>query len=110
MHKQAVHRAIMIWGEYFRLHAQAIFGQSGRSDLDRVLRRVVKWLRTERSKTVSREDIRRHALSQTVTAEEAGIVIEHLEEAGVLRPAPTDPKKPGRPARRWDVKPAVRES
>ncbi len=110
VHKQAVHRAILIWGDYFRAHAQAIFNQSGRSDLDRVLRRVVKWLRAERSRTVSREDIRRHALSQTVTAEEAGIVIEHLEEAGILRAAATDPDKRGRPAKRWDVNPAVRET
>ncbi len=109
VNKMALNRAIQIWGQYFRPHAQTIFNQAGRDDGDRAMRRVVKWLRAERVKEVSREDIRRNALSQSVTAEQAGTVIEWLVEAGALRPASVDPSKRGRPARRWDVNPALLE-
>jgi hypothetical protein len=58
---------------------------------------------------VSREDIRRDALAQAVTAAEADKVISHLVRANILRlvPGRTGPDG-GRPANRWAVNPALR--
>ncbi|HSZ50528.1 MAG TPA: hypothetical protein VK801_03070, partial [Caulobacteraceae bacterium] len=59
---------------------------------------------------VSREDVRRDALSQRVKAAGADEVIAALEQAGVLREVVDDEEDypgPGRPARRWQVNPAL---
>jgi hypothetical protein len=57
---------------------------------------------------VSREDVRRTALGQTVNASEADRVLARLTRAGVLRllAAEAQPQK-GRPALRWEVNPAL---
>jgi hypothetical protein len=72
---------------------------------------VLRWLRVSGRTEVSREDIRRDALVQTVAASEADQVIYRLRDAGALRPAAgaTSPRG-GRPALRWQVHPALLES
>ncbi|HTG24478.1 MAG TPA: hypothetical protein VK681_30905, partial [Reyranella sp.] len=59
---------------------------------------------------ISREEVRREALSQRVNAAGADEVILALEQAGVLREVDDDEEYPGRgrPARRWQVNPALR--
>ena len=92
-----------LWDRYYRPHAQAVFDRAGPSDRDRQLRlharRVVGWIRTHDATEVSREDVRREALSQRVKAAGADEVIEALEEAGVLREVDeattTRPRPPG---------------
>ena len=102
-----------LWDRYYRPHAQAVFDRAGPSDRDRQLRlharRVVGWIRTHDATEVSREDVRREALSQRVKAAGADEVIEALEEAGVLREVDDEDDYPGRgrPARRWQVNPAL---
>ena len=64
-------------------------------------RRVVGWIRAHDATEISREDVRRDALSQRVKAAGADEVIEALEEAGVLREIEDDeddypaPRPPG---------------
>ena len=107
----AMKRAVQLWGSYFHPQAQSIFNQAGRSDRDRdrEARRVVRWLRANRVAQISREDVRRGALCQSVSADRADAVIAQLEAAAILRPAEavTPRRGSGRPSRRWDVNPAL---
>ncbi len=107
-----------LWDRYYRPHAQAVFDRAGAAEGDRQgqhqirqhARRVIGWIRTHEATEISREDVRRDALSQKVKAAGADEVIEALEEAGVLREIEDDeddyPRR-GRPARRWQVNPAL---
>jgi hypothetical protein len=99
-----------LWERYYRPHAQAVFDRAGPSDRDRKVRQVVGWIRARGATKVSREDVRREALRQTVKAAGADEVILALEQAGVLREVDDeeDYPGPGRPARRWQVNPGLR--
>jgi hypothetical protein len=106
-----VERAVALWSGYYRAHAKAFFDRVAPSGLDSRARRVVRWLKTSGLDVVSREDVRRTALGQTVNAGEADRVLGRLTDAGVLRPlAPESGPKGGRPARRWAVNPALRDA
>jgi hypothetical protein len=82
-----------LWERYYRPHAQAVFDRAGPADGDRQgkhkarqhARRVIGWIRTRGVKEISREEVRREALSQRVNAAGADEVILALEQAGVLR-------------------------
>ncbi|MEA2849186.1 MAG: hypothetical protein QOG78_4467, partial [Rhodospirillaceae bacterium] len=107
-----------LWERYYRPHAQAVFDRAGPADGDRQgkhkarqhARRVIGWIRARGVKEVSREEVRREALSQRVNAAGADEVILALEETGVLREVDDEEDYPGRgrPARRWQVNPALR--
>ena len=106
-----------LWERYYRPHAQAVFDRAGPADGDRQgkhrarqhARRVIGWIRARGVKEISREEVRREALSQRVNAAGADEVILALEQAGVLREVEVDEDypSPGRPARRWQVNPAL---
>ena len=103
---QHLHAAWNLWERYYRPHAN----RAGPSERDRKLRQVIGWLRARGATKVSREDVRRDALSQRVKAAGADEVIAALEQAGVLREVVDDEEEypgPGRPARRWQVNPAL---
>ena len=87
----------------------AVFDRAGPSDRDRKARQVIGWIRAHEATEISREDVRRDALRQKVNAAGADEVIEALEEAGVLREVDDeeDYRGRGRPARRWQVNPAL---
>ena len=107
----AVQDAAGLWSDYFRPHARAVISRAGRSIGDRQARRVARWLASTGVNEVSREDIRRDALAQAVTATEADKIIDNLVQANVLRllRGPTGPQG-GRPANRWLVNPALRSA
>ncbi len=108
---EAIERAVALWSGYYRAHATAFFGDVAPADLDARARRVVRWLQSCALDQVSREDIRRTALGQTVTASETDRILARLTEAGVLRSIATpQPAQRGRPALRWEVNPALREA
>lgn len=103
-----IERALALWSGYYRAHANALFGDVAPSDLEARSRRVVRWLKSCGLDQVSREDVRRIALGQTVTASETDRVLARLTEAGVLRAiAPPQPAQRGRPTLRWEVNPAL---
>jgi hypothetical protein len=105
----AIERAIALWRGYYRAHAKVFFDRVAPADLEARARRVVHWLKASGRSEVSREDIRRTALGQTVNASEADRVLARLTKAGVLRPIATaQPSQRGRPALRWEVNPALR--
>lgn len=105
----AIDAAWELWSGYYLPHAQRVFAQAGHDGGDRLVRRAARWLRRSRSMMISREDIRREALCQSVNAEAADQVIEHLETAGMVRPVASEARgRRGPLRRRWQVNPALR--
>ena len=110
---QHLHAAWDLWERYYRPHAQAVFDRAGPADRERQARqharRVIGWIRARGATEISREDVRREALSQRVNAAGADEVILALEQAGVLREVDDEEDYPGRgrPARRWQVNPGL---
>src|SRR5713101_409384 len=114
---QHLHAAWDLWERYYRPHAQAVFDRAGPADRARQsqhqarqhARRVIGWIRARGATEISREEVRREALGQRVNAAGADEVILALEQAGVLREVDDeeDYPGPGRPARRWQVNPAL---
>jgi hypothetical protein len=106
--RDRVQAAIRLWSDYFRPHARAVFDRGAPTTQDVQTRRVIHWLQARRMSEVSREDVRRGALGQTVTAAAAEQVIFRLERDAILRPLRDEPFwRNGRPARRWQVNPAL---
>ena len=56
---------------------------------------------------MSREDVRRDALSQRLNADEVQTVIDELVRAGWMREVTVRAEGPGRPPRRWEVNPKL---
>jgi Protein of unknown function (DUF3987) len=106
--RDRVEAAIRLWRDYFRPHARAVFDRGAPTTQDVQARRVIHWLRAHPAKEVSGEDIRRRALCQTVSAVATQQLIFHLEHSAILRPLRDEPFwRNGRPARRWQVNPAL---
>ena len=100
--------AVRLWSDFFRPHARLVFDRAGPTDRERQARRVVRWLKVHRLTEVSREDVRRHALGRGLDAHRTDGVLERLCDAGALRPRMlVISAQGGRPARRWEVNPAL---
>ena len=99
--------ACRLWESYFRPHARAVFDHGAPMTQDHQARRVIRWIQTRGAMEVSREEVRREALGQSVNADGAQQVIFRLERAGLLRALSYEPAGPGRPARRWQVNPML---
>lgn len=106
--RERVEAAASLWSDYFRAHARAVFDRAAPSDLELRVRRVARWLKEGGQTAVSREDIRRDALRQSVKASEADMVIYRLAGSGILRSVPAESSPRGGPrVRRWEVNPAL---
>ena len=81
-----IEAAYELWSGYYLPHALAVFDRAGAGQGDRAARRVVRWLKRVRAPQVSREEVRREALCQSVGADAAEDVLARLEAGGVLRP------------------------
>src|SRR5262245_21878814 len=105
-----IEAATALWAGYFRPHARAVFQQAAPDDVMAKVRRAARWLKAAVKAEGSREDIRREALSQSVDAHEAEMVIGRLTAAGMLRLIDLDsaPRR-GPRMRRWQVNPALTE-
>jgi hypothetical protein len=104
-HLDAAHE---LWLGYYLPHAQSVFDRGGVVGCERAARRVARWLKRLRTPEISREDVRRQALCQTVNAEGAEDVLARLEAGGVLRPLQaTGSAKGGPRRRRWAVHPQL---
>ena len=110
--REQVEAAAALWTGYFRPHARAVFDRAAPIGLrpSGTTRRRAGSRKAERA-VVSREDIRRRALGQTVTASDTDQVLYRLHFLGFVRPDRCDDREgPGRPARRWLVNPALAEA
>jgi hypothetical protein len=93
--------------DYFWPHAQACLRQIGLTQHHADARRVLRWLKANGSKDVSREDVRRNALGRQRDADTTEEVLKFLARAGWLRQQKTETG--GRPTVRWAVNPQLRE-
>jgi hypothetical protein len=107
---EQVEAAAALWRSYFWPHARAVFDSVELSDHKRRVRRVARWLRDARLTTVSRQEVRRGALSQAATADETEHVLQRLHYLGYVQPDPAYRDKPGRPSTHWLVNPALAET
>jgi hypothetical protein len=105
--RDQVETAATLWTSYFRPHARAVFDRALPSDHERRVRRVARWLKEAGATAVSREDIRRRALSQSANARDTDHVLQRLHYLGFVRPDRCEEPQVGRPPQRWQVNPGL---
>ena len=109
--RDQVEAAAALWTSYFRPHARAVFDRAAPSGFDHQVRRAARWLKEAGATVVSREDIRRRALGQALTASDTDRVLGRLHFLGYVCPDRCDDREgPGRPAKRWRIYPALGEA
>ena len=94
---------------YFLPHSRAALRLIGLSDRHVEARKALRWIKAHGKREVSREDIRRDALTRRLDADQTQALIDSLVEAGWLREMTAPHSGPGRPARRWAVNPKLFE-
>jgi hypothetical protein len=99
--------AIILVMNYFWPHARACLRQIGLTEKHANARRALLWIRAKGMHEVSREDIRRDALSQRINADDTMKLMAELCRYGWLREKPYTPSGPGKPAKRWEVNPIL---
>jgi hypothetical protein len=100
--------AVELTYEYFWPHSRAALRQIGVCERHADARAVLKWIKATRREVLSREEVRREALSQRLDAEQTNGLLEKLVKSGWLRPAEPAPREgPGRKARRWAANPKL---
>lgn len=102
-----IEAAVRLWRDYLWPHSRAAVRQIGLTDRHAETRRALRWIRAGRPALVSREDVRRDALSQRFDADEVQTVLDGLVRAGWLREVTTKAEGRGRPTRRWEVNPKL---
>src|SRR5262249_12320922 len=94
--------------DYFWPHARACLRLIGLTEKHTNARRGLLWIRAKGKTEVSREEIRRDALSQRLDANETTAPVKGLSKSGWLREevAASGPQG-GKPARKWLVNPKL---
>jgi hypothetical protein len=96
--------AVGLVRDYFWPHARACLRLIGLTERHTDARRALLWICAKEKIEVSREEIRRDALSQRLDAEETTALLVALCKSGWLREEITEPgPQGGKPARRWLV-------
>lgn len=103
---EQVEAAAALWRDYYWPHAKAVFDSAELSDHAKRVRRVARWLLDKRPPAVSREDIRRRALSMSATADETQSVLQRLAYLGYVR-EDLSHDRTGRPTSHWLINPAL---
>lgn len=100
----AMKAAIRLVGDYFWPHARACLRLIGLTDRHSHARQALLWIRAKGRNAVSREDIRRDALSQRLDATQTDALLKSLCDSGWLREEVTAARpQGGKPVRRWLV-------
>jgi hypothetical protein len=108
VNKTTMRAAIRLVRDYFWPHARACLRLIGLTEKHTNARRVLLWIRAKGKTEVSREEIRRDALSQRLDANETTALLTALSKSGWLREEVTEPgPQGGKPARRWLVNPKL---
>jgi hypothetical protein len=97
--------AVRLWRDYFWPHARTALRQVGLSDKHANARRVLRWVQAAGKENLSREDVRRDALSQRLDAEQTQVLLGTLCSSGWLRQHTETTK--GRARHRWAVNPKL---
>jgi Protein of unknown function (DUF3987) len=110
VNKTTMQASIRLVRDYFWPHARACLRLIGLTERHTNARRVLLWIRAKGKTEVSREEIRRDALSQRLDANETTALLTALSESGWLREEVTEPgPQGGKPAHRWLVNPKLLE-
>jgi len=104
---QFIEAAVRLWRDYLWPHSRAAVRQIGLTDHHAEARRVLRWLKAGNRQEVSREEVRREALTRRFDADQVQTIIDGLVRAGWLREVTAKAGGPGRPARRWNVNPRL---
>ena len=107
--KEQVEAGRALWRDYFGRMPERC-STAPNSDYAKRVRRVARWLLDKRPSTVTREEVRRRALSMTATADETQTTLQGLAYLGFVRADIAQRGGPGRPANRWLLNPALAES
>src|SRR5262245_42286789 len=99
--------AIRLVREYFWPHARAALRQIGLTDRHRNARRALRWIAAHGKHEVSREDIRRDALGQSLDAEQTQELIDAIVRWGWLKESTAKVEGAGRLKRRWRINPKL---
>lgn len=105
--RSTLQAAVTLWNDYFRPHALAVINRAGPNELERHTRRVLRWLKASRHRTVSGREVRCAALGRTVNAGQTADVMDRLRNAGVVRPMSSARIGAGRPPEHWEINPAI---
>ena len=106
--RERIEEAAALWEGYFRPHATSLFMQTAPTTTELQARRAARWLRSRGMPCVTREQIRRDALSRTVNAFGADQVLYRLRTANIVREVPDGWRATGgRPINMWQVNPAL---
>ncbi len=97
--------AVLLVRDYFWPHSRAALRKIGLSERHANARRVLGWIRKNNKAEVSRENIRRDALGQSLDADQTQDLIDGLAKAGWLRQVTA--KTPGRARHRWTANPKL---
>ena len=103
-----VRAAVRLVRDYFWPHSRAALRQIGLSERHADARRVLRWIKANEKNEVSRQDVRRDALAQSLDADQTQHLLDGLVNAGWLRwlrNATTG--KLGRARHRWQVNPRI---
>jgi hypothetical protein len=104
VNKAIMEAAIRLVRDYFWPHARACLRLIGLTERHANARWVLLWIRAKSKTEVSREEIRRDALSQRLDAQETTALLAALCQSGWMREEVTEPgPQGGKPARRWLV-------
>ena len=108
VNKTTMQAAIKLVRDYFWPHARACLRLIGLTEKHTNARRVLLWIRAKGKTEVSREEIRRDALSQRLDANETTALLKELSKSGWLQEEVTAPgPQGGKPAHRWLVNPKL---
>ena len=99
----AIRAAVGLWQDYFWPHARWALGAAADSERQRHADKALRWITAQGLSEVSREQIRREALSQAVDADGADAIVALLVAQGWLQPLDSTVTGRGRPRRRWQV-------
>jgi len=103
--KQFLDAAVRLVRDYFWPHARSSLRLIGLSERHANARKVLRWVQANNRIEVSREDIRRTALTRSLDADATEELLASLVRAGWMRPVTT--LTGGRSRRRWSVNPKL---
>jgi Protein of unknown function (DUF3987) len=108
VNKTTMDASIRLVRDYFWPHARACLRLIGLTERHTNARQALLWIRAKGKTEVSREEIRRDALSQRLDATETTALLTTLCASGWLREEVTEPgPQGGKPAHRWLVNPKL---
>jgi hypothetical protein len=97
--------AIRSWRDYFWPHARAALQRSQTRGSESNARRVLLWIKAQGKHEISREEIRRDCLGQSLKATDTQDLLETLEGGNWLKKTVVSTR--GRPRHRWKVNPKL---